>query len=823
MRSQIRRFGAVASSALALMAFLPSAQAVVQVTGNVWLSPDATGPTYTVYADDPFTTTINEGIPTNGNRIDPFRPVDAQIEFEGRPILNGPGTGDDTNENFDVIVGRTSSGEMIINQSQLRDQNLIIGDQATIGSVIKRGSGVVRIEGFGSLYNNDPTIIPYLGPTQDPDNPTSPSDVPRPDGIGFDLFVGRFGNGVLQLALGGRAEIQDAVIVGDQTDSVGTFIIDGIDSFLQSGGFETDDTGIQNVHYMIVGRLGSGTMTIANGGQSYNSGPASTTGGGNNVVFGAVVGSNLAALDTAAPGNGGQGTVYVDGVTSKWTIGGNLQIGGFHDKRTGIGPAAIEDLDGNEVQYFAGAGRGTLHVSNGALVSIVTPPLDETASNVPNRLDLLVGHFGRIELDGGRMELLGAFDAANPQDPTQQLTHGRLINDGVVVGNGSISVLQFRNRVLGEVRVGAGQKLLVDATGSFLAVPNIPVPGEEEYPLSNYGVVQVLGTDTERAEIEFRRGPGVPTAPIEITRPFLNLPVVGPPVAPNGRTEGLIHGEYSTMRFDSGLWNRGVLAFTKGNNVVSGNVISFGDSAPGADDHGRVVIGPDTNVAFEDDFFTLGTTQISPGSSFEVLKGNSFAVGGTFSITVEGSSTGLGFDAFQITGDASFSGNLQVSFTNGSLIPPFSSVPLFNVGGSITGNFSTVSPSGLPFGSPIDFFTFVFSNQLYLAAFQIPPIPLPGDVNPDLNGDGFVDNLDYAIWKQNFGTPGPAGDANGDGIVDASDYTVWRDNCCGTFPGAGSGSGVGAGFGGTVPEPASIALLLGGGLLALALGRRRSS
>ena len=106
------------------------------------------------------------------------------------------------------------------------------------------------------------------------------------------------------------------------------------------------------------------------------------------------------------------------------------------------------------------------------------------AANAPDRLDLLIGHFGRVELDGGRIELLGAFDAANPENPTQQVAKGRLINDGVVSGSGSISVLQFRNRALGEVRVGADQKLLVDATGSFApiptsrcrTVPNIPSP-----------------------------------------------------------------------------------------------------------------------------------------------------------------------------------------------------------------------------------------------------------------------------------------------------------------------------------------------------------
>ena len=257
-----------------------------------------------------------------------------------------------------------------------------------------------------------------------------------------------------------------------------------------------------------------------------------------------------------------------------------------------------------------------------------------------------------------------------------------------------------------------------------------------------------------------------------------------------------------------------MLAFTQGSNVVSGDVISFGDSMPGTDDHGRVVIGPDTNVAFEDDFFTLGTTQISPGSSFEVLKGNSFAVGGTFSITVEGSPTGLGFDAFQITGDASFSGNLQVSFTNGSVIPPFSSVPLVQRWRVDRRQFSTVTPSGLPFGSPIDFFTFVFSNQLYLAAFSVPA----AGGGPDLNGDGIVDNLDLCHLEAKLrhvqDPPAtPTATASSTHRTTPSGGTIAAD----PFPALAAAVASVAGFGGTVPEPASIALLVSGGLLALAL------
>jgi hypothetical protein len=49
---------------------------------------------------------------------------------------------------------------------------------------------------------------------------------------------------------------------------------------------------------------------------------------------------------------------------------------------------------------------------------------------------------------------------------------------------------------------------------------------------------------------------------------------------------------------------------------------------------------------------------------------------------------------------------------------------------------------------------------------------LPGDYN----ADDVVDQLDYAVWRSQFGTAGGSADGNGDGYVDIADYTVWRDN-----------------------------------------------
>src|SRR5690606_17209631 len=122
-------------------------------------------------------------------------------------------------------------------------------------------------------------------------------------------------------------------------------------SYLQSGGFQTTSIDPDEVNYMIIGRFGTGRMFIKNGGQSYNLGPTTTL--GTTEVFGAVIGSAFAAVDAdPPPASGDGGSVYVDGDGSTWTVGGTLQVGGFHNNRTGSPPVVVDDLDGNEAVYL---------------------------------------------------------------------------------------------------------------------------------------------------------------------------------------------------------------------------------------------------------------------------------------------------------------------------------------------------------------------------------------------------------------------------------------------------------------------------------------
>jgi peptidyl-prolyl cis-trans isomerase A (cyclophilin A) len=79
----------------------------------------------------------------------------------------------------------------------------------------------------------------------------------------------------------------------------------------------------------------------------------------------------------------------------------------------------------------------------------------------------------------------------------------------------------------------------------------------------------------------------------------------------------------------------------------------------------------------------------------------------------------------------------------------------------------------------------------------------------DYNFDGVVNNADYLVWKNSFGSTTLAeADGNGDGVVNVADYTVWRDSM------AGASQSV------TIPEPTAAAIVVLG-MLGAGFRRRR--
>ena len=83
---------------------------------------------------------------------------------------------------------------------------------------------------------------------------------------GFDLYVGRTGCGTLRIDAFGRAEIEDAVLVGDSAGAIGNVIVDGFNSFLGNGGsHDFGATTATKPHMTIIGRQGTGNLMVSNG------------------------------------------------------------------------------------------------------------------------------------------------------------------------------------------------------------------------------------------------------------------------------------------------------------------------------------------------------------------------------------------------------------------------------------------------------------------------------------------------------------------------------------------------------------------------------
>jgi hypothetical protein len=100
----------------------------------------------------------------------------------------------------------------------------------------------------------------------------------------------------------------------------------------------------------------------------------------------------------------------------------------------------------------------------------------------------------------------------------------------------------------------------------------------------------------------------------------------------------------------------------------------------------------------------------------------------------------------------------------------------------------------------------MFTTPLAQARIAAKYAALP---SADFNGDGRVDELDLARWKESFGVDQLA-DASGDDVTDGADFLVWQRQ----FSGAWSSSAA------SVPEPASLVLLVAAATCASPRRRR---
>jgi hypothetical protein len=139
----------------------------------------------------------------------------------------------------------------------------------------------------------------------------------------------------------------------------------------------------------------------------------------------------------------------------------------------------------------------------------------------------------------------------------------------------------------------------------------------------------------------------------------------------------------------------------------------------------------------------------------------------------------------------------------------FNFLPGFDIPSNGSGDLLSISE-----GADGELYAMFANGDVKLLA----PSPLAGDYN----NNGVVDAADYTTWRDALGQSiALSNETESLGFVDQDDYIAWKGNF-GATRGGGSGAAALAGATSTVPEPASIGLMLACGLGFLVRPRCRA-
>jgi autotransporter-associated beta strand protein len=593
--------------------------------------------------------------------------------------------------------------------------------------------------------------------------------------------------GVLQIGNAGTT----GSIVGNVVNN-GTLAFNRSDAYTYGG--QISGTGA-------VTKSAAGVLTLT-GTNTYTGGTTISSGTlqlGNGTLAGTVTGNvtNNGALIFNTP---------VAGQTFNGSISGTGSI-----TKSGPGTQVLTGANTNTGNTNISA--GTLQVGNGGTIGSITGNVANNGVLVFNRSDNIgapgtITGTGRVEQAGAgtlmlTSNVINALTASNGRvvvGATSTLTgdvttsgNGRVENGGGTIhvanlDNGGIFsgtadvVGSFLNRASGDVRLAAGQSMILQNSGAH----------------SNAGSLEVLGN------VFF-------PATFESVGPFTN--------ASGGSS--LIVARSASLRFNGGLANQGAVSMIYGltdvfgdiNNAVGGSIsVTGGAGATFFDDvvhNGTITVSVAGSTRSSavflgslsgtggfsggGDVFIMGDLRPGNSPAIVTMSNNvSLAAGSRTHIELAGTTVGTQYDRLVVNGDLQLGGALEVSLTAGFNPSVGQSFDILNWT-TLNGTFSSVSLPALAVGKAWDTSSLYTSGVISVAVGLI-----PGDVD----SDGDVDGADFVAWQTNFpkasGATLAQGDADGDGDVDGADFIVWQTN----FPTAGSGGAS------PVPEPSALLLAM---------------
>lgn len=619
-----------------------------------------------------------------------------------------------------------------------------------------------------------------------------------------DLSIGTSSDGQLWITGGGSAISQFAAqglsaTIARGSGSTGLAVVDGVGSLWQHSG---------NIN---VGGAGLGTMRITNGGVVISNG--GHAGGEGQSAF---------------------GSVMIDGPGSRWTVN-TLSAGGVGS--TGFGQIAVtnggilEQSSSNVRAMIGSNGYGRV-VVNGATSRWVHPgtpqvggfggtgevSLESGTQFTSAGLDMTLGNgrfvvsgpttrwtatgsvlVGKSQPGGSSLELLDGATLSLPTgSPVEIGPNGRLI-----LRNGRLSSTPTRSAFTNAGLVQGGG--VVQGSGVTNNGRVVVGPGER---------LQIAGRFTHSS-----------TGVIEVDEGELELgsfsSSLGSRVIASGATLRAPSSQSSVTAWTSG----GSVIFADGRNRVFGRVFNAGSTtvANGAEAefYDQVVSNGAISVAVGGkltmygalslrgvsgggDVFLEGPVQPEGVMNF----GGNVFLGGVSQLEVD--FNGNGHDSLNVVEDVALSGALKLR-AMGALNAPSMMLPIVKAG-VLSGVFNSLPAIGATIGAGVRFHgvTYDYAQDEVL-------VSLTQGLEGDLNLDGELSGLDVLAWQRASGTfceIGTGADANCDGVVDGADLALWRSAVASASQGAVQA---------TVPEPASWALVALGSVLSINAAVRRGA
>ncbi len=564
----------------------------------------------------------------------------------------------------DIVPGAANDVQINGGVNQPKISSSVSNARAIIANGVS-DTGTVAVTGAGSTWINSSNLFVgysgsgelavsdggsvssadgYLGYFPDSDGMVSITGANSTwtNNIG-SLNVGYIGSGKLTVSDGGSVINMGGGYIGYYADSDGTVAVTGADSVWT------------NNFVLRVGFYGSGELTVSEGGSVSNK-------------FG-----YLGVHSTAT------GKVTITGADSTWTNSSNLQIGSG-------GTGELTVADGGVVNVNSGVGRtyvasnagstGTINIGAAPLDTAVAPGILNTAS-VEFGAGTGVINFNHSATDYQFTPDMSGAGALNHYAGFTNLSGSNNLLGITTVYGGTLSVGGNFSNTAGYVGSNSGDIGTVTVSGTGATWSNnlglyIGVSGTGELIVSDGGVVNVnsgAGTSYVATNAGSTGTINIGAAPLDTAAAPGTLNTAS---VEFGAGTGAINFNHSATdyQFTPNLSGAGALNHYAGFTNLSGSINLSGTTTVSG---GTLAIGPSTS--------TFGTMSILSGGVLDLASNNNVG------------------DAVTVTGDYSGSGELRVDVNLAN-----DSADKLIIGGDVTGGTTTVfadNVSGRPTGNDI--------------------------------------------------------------------------------------------------------------------------